>query len=316
MTKKREFISIVISAFNEEENIAELYKNLTNSLLEIKGLDYELIFVNDGSTDKTKEEILKLFVEDSRVRLVDLVRNFGHELAMTAGMDYSKGDGVIFMDADLQHPPELIAQMVSFWKDGTDVVLTKRVDNQEESRVAELRGRFFYKVLNWLSDFEIPAQSPDFRLIDRKYIKVIKEMKENNRMFRGLINWIGVKNTKVIEFIAPERFSGSTKYSYKKLIGLAVDSVLSFSVKPLRFATYFGLIAIVISFIMGATMVVDYLCSENYETTGFATTALLVIFIGSVQLIFLGVIGEYIGRIHMEIKKRPLYVAEFYTNEE
>ncbi|NJO92120.1 MAG: glycosyltransferase [Chloroflexia bacterium] len=219
------------------------------------------------------------------------------------------------MDADLQHPPEIISQMVKYWKDGIDVILTKRIDNEEETKFDKLRGKLFYRILNVLSDFEIPSQMPDFRLIDRKYVEVVKQMKEGNRMFRGLISWIGVKNKRIIEFSSPKRFAGNTKYSNKKLLKLALDSVISFSIKPLRFATYFGIVAIIISAIIGGTMVFDYLTNENYKTTGFATTALLIIFIGSVQLIFLGIIGEYIGRIHLEVKNRPLYIAEYFINE-
>lgn len=316
MRTEKKLISIVVSAYNEEENIFELHRNIDESLKELSDIDCEIIFVNDGSSDNTKLRILELLDKDKRVKLVDLVRNFGHELAMTAGMDYSLGSCVIFMDADLQHPPIIIRDMIKYWQSGVDVVLTKRIDKADESKINKIRGKLFYKILNLLSDFEIPAQAPDFRLIDRKYIEVVKRMKENNRMFRGLISWIGVKNKKVIEFKAPERFAGKSKYSNRKLIRLALDSVLSFSIKPLRFATYFGIIAIIISAIMGATMIFDYLTNENYETTGFATTALLVIFIGSVQLIFLGIIGEYIGRIHLEVKNRPLYVAEYFINKE
>lgn len=316
MKVKRDYISIVISAYNEEENIEKLYEDLCIILKEINGIKYELVFVNDGSTDKTKDKILQLLYNDSNVKLVDLVRNFGHELAMTAGMDYSCGKCVIFMDADLQHPPELISEMVNYWQNGIDVVLTKRTDNFQESRISKWRGKLFYKLLNLLSDFEIPSQAPDFRLIDKKYTDIVKQMKENNRMFRGLISWIGVKNKKVIEFASPKRYAGKTKYSSRKLFRLALDSVVSFSIKPLRFASYFGIIAIIISAIIGATMVFDYLTNEDYKTTGYATTALLIIFIGSVQLIFLGIIGEYIGRIHLEVKNRPLYVAEYFINEE
>ncbi len=316
MKANRSSLSIVISAYNEEENIRELYNALINNLEGIPELSYELIFVNDGSIDGTKAEILQLIDTDSTVKLVDFVRNFGHELAMTAGMDYSKGDSVIFMDADLQHPPDLIPEMLKYWKDGTDLVLTKRTDRFEESKLKRWTGKLFYKLLNLLSDFEIPAQAPDFRLVDRKYIEVVKKMKEGNRMFRGLMSWIGVRNKKIIEFKAPVRHAGKSKYSRRKLLRLALDSILSFSIKPLRFATYFGITAIIISAIMGGTMVWDYLTNENYQTTGYATTALIVIFIGSVQLIFLGIIGEYIGRIHLEVKNRPLYVANYYSNED
>ncbi len=313
--KNREFISIVVSAYNEEENIEALYTQLTAHLQTINNIKYEIIFVNDGSKDTTKSKIINLLKADSKVKLVDFVRNFGHEIAMTAGMDYALGDAVIFMDADLQHPPKLIAEMVKYWQEGVDIVLTKRIDNLQETYFQKLRGKLFYKILNVLSDFEIPAQTPDFRLIDRKYIEVVKQMKENNRMFRGLISWIGVENKKVIEFEAPDRNAGESKYNYRKLMKLAIDSVLSFSIKPLRFAMYFGIFSILICSVLGVYMIVDYLISDNYQTTGFATTSLIVIFLGSVQLLSLGIIGEYIGRIHIESKNRPLYVAEYFPNQ-
>ncbi len=312
---RRDFISIVVSAYNEEDNIDALYAELTAHLKTINNIKYEIIFVNDGSKDATKEKIVTLLQADKNVKLVDFVRNFGHEMAMTAGMDYALGDAVIFMDADLQHPPQFIAQMVKYWKEGTDIVLTKRVENLQETYFQKLRGKIFYKILNALSDFEIPAQTPDFRLIDRKYVEIVKQMKESNRMFRGLISWIGVENKKVIEFEAPDRHAGESKYNYRRLMQLAIDSVLSFSIKPLRFAMYIGLISIMICGLVGGYMVFDYLTNDHYQTTGFATTALIVIFLGSVQLISLGIIGEYVGRIHIESKNRPLYVAEYYPNQ-
>ncbi len=307
----RQFVSIVVSAYNEEANIDELYRQLCKHLQPLN-ITYELIFVNDGSKDATKAKILALQTQDKKVKLVDFVRNFGHEIAMTAGMDFSQGDAVIFMDADLQHPPQLLAQMIHEWQTGKDMVLTKRVDNQAESAFGKWRGKMFYKVLNSLSDFEIPAQTPDFRLIDRKFVTVMQQMKENNRMFRGLISWIGCENQTTLDFEAPKRFAGESKYSVFKLLGLAIDSVLAFSVKPLRFAMYIGIVSIIIASIIGLSMIISYLTTDNYQTTGYATTALLVIFLGSVQLISLGIIGEYIGRIHIESKDRPLYIADFY----
>ncbi len=314
--RNRDFISIVVSAYNEEDSIDALYTQLTSHLETIHSVKYEIIFVNDGSKDATKSKIINLLAKDSNVKLVDFVRNFGHEMAMTAGMDYALGDAVIFMDADLQHPPELIAQMVEYWQKGTDIVLTRRTENLQQTYFQKLRGRVFYKILNALSDFEIPAQAPDFRLIDKKYVRVVKQMKESNRMFRGLISWIGVENKKEIAFEAPDRYAGESKYDYKKLMKLAIDSVLSFSIKPLRFAMYIGIISILICSILGGYMVFDYLTNEHYQTTGFATTVLVVIFLGSVQLISLGIIGEYIGRIHIESKNRPLYVAEYFPNQQ
>ncbi len=316
MTKlsERNNISIVISAYNEEGNIIPLYEEIKKFIGPIEGLNYELIFVNDGSKDKTLDKLYELVKKDKCVKIVNFVRNFGHEIAMTAGMDYAQGNGVIFMDADLQHPPSVLPSLISEWQKGYDIVLTKRTDNLEQSFFQKLKGKLFYKILNSISDTYIPPQNPDFRLIDKKYVEVVKKMKENNRMFRGLISWIGCTNQTVIPFKAPTRFSGSTKYNARKLLKLAIDSVVSFSIKPLKIATYIGLTTALISVLLGIFFVIQFISSETYEYTGFGTTIVMVIFLGSIQLIFLGIIGEYLGRVHMEIKNRPLYVADYITN--
>jgi polyisoprenyl-phosphate glycosyltransferase len=314
--KNKPLISIVISAYNESSNLNELYRQL---IIEINRLNenckFELIFVNDGSTDETLEVLKNLQMTDPSVKIVNFIRNFGHELAMTGGMDYSSGDAVLFMDADLQHPPKLITSIVNDWLNGRDIVLTKRIDNKDQKKWDQLKGIMFYKILNLFSDIYIPAQTPDFRLIDRKYVDIVKSMKENNRMFRGLISWIGCPNQSVIEFSAPQRYSGTTKYSFKSLLRLAIDSMVSFSIRPLRIASYIGMFAAFFAIILGGYFTYDFLTSGTYQFTGYGTTIVMVIFIGSVQLMVLGIIGEYLGRIHMEVKKRPLYIAEFLINE-
>ncbi len=308
-------ISIIVSVYNEQDNLIELYNKILESIEPIDKIDYELIFVNDGSNDNSFS-LLKEFVEkDIHVKLVNLTRNFGHEVAMTAGLDYSSSDCVIFMDADLQHPPGLLPKMINCWLDGTDIVLTRRINSPGVSWINRLKSKLFYKLLNILSDVHIPSQFPDFRLIDKKYVKVIKNMKENNRMFRGIISWLGVKNQIVLDFQAPRRFSGKTKYNSRKLVSLALDSIISFSIRPLRIATYIGIISALLSILLGVVFTIDFLTSETYQFTGYGTTIVMVIFIGSVQLIVLGIIGEYLGRIHIEAKNRPLYIAEFFVNE-
>ncbi|MBN2612989.1 MAG: glycosyltransferase [Bacteroidales bacterium] len=308
-------VSIVVSVYNEQDNLEELNKRIAKVLKEINHSNYELVYVNDGSTDNSFSIIKSFVEEDERIKLVNLYRNFGHEIAMTAGLDYATGDCIIFMDADLQHPPELLPQMVQKWKAGTDIVLTRRTDNLDVSWFGRMKSKMFYKVLNALSDFPIPSQFPDFRLIDRKYADVVKNMKENNRMFRGLISWLGVKNQVIMDFEAPPRFAGKSKYSTRKLLSLAVNSIISFSIKPLRVASYIGIIAAFASIILGIIFTIDFLTSKTYQFTGYGTTIIMVIFIGSVQLIVLGIIGEYLGRIHMEVKNRPLYMAELFLNE-
>lgn len=306
----RKKVSIVISVFNEQENIPALYTALKTTLNPID-FDFEFLFVNDGSTDLSLEILMGLMQDDPRVKVVNLGRNFGHEIAMTAGMDYAHGDCVLFMDADLQHPPALIPQMLVQWQQGYDLVLTHRVGNHQHGLWDKLLNRIFYTLLNILSDSKIPADMPDFRLIDQRYVTVLKQMREHHRLFRGLINWMGIKNHTVLAFEAPARFAGTTKYSFRKLLSLAIDSIISFSIKPLRIATYAGLLAALLSIIMGIYFVYEFLHNPDYSFSGFGTTLVMVVFLGSVQLVVLGIIGEYVGRIHIESKKRPLYFADF-----
>ena len=210
-------VSIVISAYNEEGNVAKLHEELCKELQQVKNTEFEMLFVDDGSKDKTLQEVKKLQKIDQRVKIVQLKRNFGHEIAMTAGMDYAKGDAVIFMDADLQHPPVYIPQMVEAWNNGAEIVLTKRTDNIATSRLYKFCAKTFYWLLNLLSETKIPESMPDFRLIDRKYVDFLKGFNEQDRLFRGLLSWIMPNDkVKVIEFVAPERFSGTTKYNFIK----------------------------------------------------------------------------------------------------
>lgn len=311
----KDSLSIVISAYNEEENVAELHKQLNKTIKETSIKDYEFIFVDDGSKDKTYDELLKLQSKDSHVKIVHFVRNFGHEIAMTAGMDYATGDAVIFMDADLQHPPAYIKEMVKYWQEGTDIVLTKRVENQATSKLYDFCALAFYKILNLLSDTHIPAKTPDFRLIDRKYIEFLKQFNEHDRLFRGLLSWTMPNDkVKVIDFVAPERFAGESKYNFRKSLALAFNSIVQFSTKPLRLSIYLGLITAFISGLLGVWVIIEHFIMKQ-PTPGYATIMTTVIFIGSVQLIVLGIIGEYIGKIHMEVKNRPLYVAEYKEQE-
>lgn len=314
MSKKS--VSIVVSAYNEEGNVEVLYKELKTVLGQAALDQYEIIFVDDGSSDKTHEKCRALQKKDNNVKIVHLKRNFGHEIAMTAGMDYASGDAVIFMDADLQHPPVYIKQMVEEWQNGSDIVLTRRVDNADTSLFYKFCAKSFYKILNLLSDTKIPEKTPDFRLIDRKYIDFLKNFNEQDRLFRGLLSWIMPNDkVKVIDFSAPERLSGESKYNFRKSLQLALNSIVQFSVKPLRFSTYLGLFTAFLSGLLGLYVIGEHFVMHR-PTPGYATIMTTIIFIGSVQLIVLGIIGEYIGKIHMEVKKRPLYMADFEVNEE
>lgn len=311
----KKLVSIVISAYNEAENVDELHRQLSGVLDDITMVDFEILFVNDGSTDRTLERLRALSELDSRIKIVNLLRNFGHEIAMTAGLDHAQGDAVILMDADLQHPPAVVPQLVGEWLAGNDVVLTERSDNCGQSGLRKLLGRGYYRMLNLLSNVPIPANSPDFRLIDRRYVNMLKQMRECDRMFRGMLNWICADNYSTVSFTAPERFAGTTKYTLRASLKLALDGIFQFSVRPLRAATYLGLGAAGLSGILFAYTIVGYLLYD-YPHTGYATLVTAIVFLGSVQLLALGIVGEYIGRMHLEVKKRPLYFAEFITHDE
>ena len=289
----KDSLSIVVSAYNEEANIAALYKELQKTIKKLPLKKVEIIFVNDGSTDKTYDECLKLQKKDKNVKIVNFKRNFGHEIAMTAGMDYAKGD-VIFMDADLQHPPAYIEQMVQAWKNGSEIVLTKRTDNLSTSKLYKFMAAAFYKILNMLSDTHIPEKMPDFRLLDRKYVDFLKNFNEHDRLFRGLLSW-AMPNDKVttIDFIAPERFAGESKYNFAKSLQLALNSIVQFSVKPLRFSIYLGVITAALAGLLGIYVIAEHFIL-NKPTPGYATIMTTIVFIGSVQLIVLGIIGVVI----------------------
>lgn len=308
---KNGLVSVVVSAYNEEGNIEKLYNELKKTL---QGINHEILFVNDGSRDNTLKLCTKFANEDEKVKVVDFERNFGHEIAMTAGLDYAKGDAVIFMDADMQHPPEILLQMIKAWHEGYDVVLTRILKNEQKSFLRTLIVNIYYFILNALSDVKIPRSTPDFRLIGRRYIEILRRMDEQERMFRGMLNWLGVKNAKIIEFTAPKRFAGKTHYNFKASLKLAINSIVQFSIKPLRIATYLGAISAFFAVFFGIYVFYEYFAYSK-AATGYTTTVLLILFFSSVQLIILGIVGEYIGRIHLEVKKRPLYFAKLITKE-
>ncbi len=309
-------VSIIISLYNEEENIQKLFEELylvEQSLSDV--VTFEYICVNDGSSDHTLSLLMQEMKHHPNIKIFNFYRNFGHEIAMTAGMDQSGGDAVIFMDGDLQHPPRLIKEMVYAWLDGYKVVLTQKITKDtEKSFTYKLLSSAYYYVLNRLSDFEIPKDSPDFRLLDREEVEVLKKIDEHDRMFRGMLNFIGYKNYKIIPFEVPKRFAGESKYNYRKSFRLAMDSIMQFSTKPLKVATYLGVISIVLATILGVDTLIEYLF-YNHKRTGYATTMIVILFMSSIQFIILGIIGAYIGKIHIEVKKRPLYFGELIEAE-
>ena len=315
-------IYIIISAYNEQENIPLLIQSLEEKLMEVHH-PYELVFVNDGSKDQTLPILLDAQKNHNNITIVNQSKNFGHEIAMTAGLNYvaeenrnsSNDFGVIFMDADLQHPPEIAAEMIKLWQNGKKLILTKRTDNEDKGLRYKILGNTYYWILNSLSDVKIPRNMPDFRLLDRKYVLWINSLNETDRMFRGMLSLVGLHDAHIIEFTAPKRNAGETKYNFLKLYKLAIDSVIQFSVKPLRLATFIGILGCIFSILfLGFSIYISYIRHE--PKTGFLTLLSVLVFFCSLIIFFLGIIGEYIGRIHIEVKNRPLYFNEVIKNED
>lgn len=297
--------SIIVPAYNEELVIEESYRRLT-AVMESTGSAYELIFINDGSRDKTPELLNDLADKDARVKVLHFSRNFGHQTAVSAGMDYAKGQAVVIIDADLQDPPEVILQMIEKWKQGYDVVYGKRLQRKGETWFKKVTAKAFYRFLNHMTTVEIPVDTGDFRLIDRKVCDVMKGLTEKNRYVRGLISWVGFKQT-AVEYVREERFAGETKYPLKKMVKLAVDATMSFSYKPLRIAGFVGMGLSLASFVY----LVVIICQKIFTDTtvpGWASLIAVMLFFNGVILILQSVTGEYIGRIYEETKNRPLYI--------
>jgi dolichol-phosphate mannosyltransferase len=311
----RETLSIIVSAYNEEGNIKELYRQLKEAVVELPLKAVEIIFVDDGSKDRTLLYCHELQQQDSAVAIVKLARNFGHEIAMRAGMDYAKGEAVIFMDADLQHPPAYIRQMVTMWQSGKDIVLTKRADNKGASKTHGLWGGLFYRLINFLSDVEIPRNAPDFRLIDRKYVSYVQAFNERDSLFRGILSLVTslkADNIGMIEFNAPKRIAGESSYTFLRYVKLAIDSILQFSVRPLYLSLWLAIVTGMLACSLGVYVIVEHYVLKH-PTPGYATIVAAIVFMGSMNLFVLAIIGAYVGKIHMETKKRPLYFAELIT---
>lgn len=300
--------SVVVPMYNEEEVIPVTYQRLTD-VMEKANVNYEIIFVNDGSRDKTAELLNEICDNDKRVKLLDFSRNFGHQIAITAGMDYSCGQCIVVIDGDLQDPPELIPAMIEKWKDGYDVVYGKRISRQGESIFKKLTAAIYYRLLRSMTDVSIPVDTGDFRLIDRKVCDALKEVKERNRYVRGLISWLGFKQTS-IEFERQERFAGETKYPLRKMLKLAFDGITTFSYKPLKLASYIGTIISLGSFAYLIFVIVQRLFFPETVQPGWASTLAVSLFFNGITLLMLGIMGEYVGRIYDEVKGRPLYIIK------
>jgi len=303
--------SVVVPVYNEEQVVLETYGRLKKIMDSLKG-PYEIIFVNDGSRDKTALIANEICETDKNVKLIDFSRNFGHQLAITAGMDYSSGSAVIVIDADLQDPPEVIPKMIEKWKEGYDVVYGKRMERKGETLFKKTTAKIFYRLLRKMTDVDIPLDAGDFRLIDRKVCEALKQVNERNRFIRGIISWLGFKQTGV-EFAREKRFAGETKYPFRKMLKFALDAVASFSYKPLKLASYCGMLLSVFSF--AYLMVVIYLRLFTGTTVqGWASTLAVSLFFNGIVLLMLGIIGEYVARIYDEAKGRPLYIIRSMKN--
>ncbi len=298
--------SIVAPIFNEIDNLLELYRRV-KEVLESSGETWELLLVDDGSTDGSTEKIRELAGADERVRPVIFARNFGHQIAITAGWDYACGNAVITIDSDLQDPPEVILDLIEKWKEGYEVVYAVRTEREGESWFKLWTASLFYRIIYRITDVKIPLDTGDFRLMDRKVVDVIKTMRERHRFPRGMSAWVGFKQIGV-KYKRAARVAGETKYPFRKMLRLALNAVTSFSYFPLQVATYIGFVAAGIA-ILAIPVVIYMRITGSQAFFGQATTLIAVLFLGGVQLISLGILGEYIGRLYDEAKGRPLYIV-------
>lgn len=298
--------SIIAPIYNEVENIPELYRRV-KEVMDSCGETWELILVDDGSVDGSTEKIRELAKADKKIRPVIFARNFGHQVAITAGWDYARGDAIVIIDADLQDPPEVILQLAEKWKEGYEVVYAVRGEREGESWFKKFTAAMFYRLIRWITDVNIPVDTGDFRLMDRKVVNVLKQMKERHRFPRGMSAWVGFKQIGVI-YNRAARVAGVTKYPFNKMLKLALNAITSFSYFPLQVATYFGFFSAGIAIIAIPVVAVLRLAGSQFFE-GQTTTLVSVLFLGGVQLISLGVLGEYIGRLYDEVKGRPLYIV-------
>lgn len=306
-------ISVVIPMYYEEEVVKECYSKMSEVLQKINEYDYELICVDDGSRDKTLRILEQLAVNDEKLKVISFTRNFGHQCAVAAGLKYASGDVVVIIDADLQDPPELIPEMLKLWEQGNEVVYGKRKKREGESAFKLFTAKIFYKTLNALSDVDIPRDTGDFRLVDRKVIDVMNSMPEHNKFLRGLWGWIGFKQVPY-EYERKERVAGKTKYPLKKMLKLASDGIIGFSTKPLKIVGLLGIISIFISIAILIYSLISYAYGLNNLTVGWTSIMVTITLFSGVQLFSIWIMSEYIGRIYDESKRRPEYIVEKLIN--
>lgn len=306
LAKQKPVYSVVAPVFNEIGCVEEFYNRISGVMGSLRAA-WELVLVDDGSTDGSTEIIRSLAKKNPHVRPVIFARNFGHQIAVTAGLDYARGDAVVVIDADLQDPPEVILDLIAKWKEGFEVVYAVRRKREGESWFKLFTASAFYRVIYRITDVKIPLDTGDFRLMDRKVVNVMGQMRERHRFLRGMAAWVGYRQVGV-EYDRKERFAGSTKYPLSKMLKLALNAITSFSYFPLQMATYLGFICAALS-IVAIPVVIVLRLSHGAALLGQATTLIMVLFLGGVQLITLGILGEYIGRIYDEVKGRPLYIV-------
>lgn len=313
MENEKKLVTILVPAYNEQEVLNLLYDRLRNLMEEQSTYNFEILFVNDGSKDDTLKIIQELRKNDDRVCYLNLSRNFGKETAMIAGLDYSKGDSVIIIDADLQDPPELIPEMLKYWEEGYDDVYAKRKSRKGETFMKKFTSKMYYKTLQSVTNIEIQKDTGDFRLLDRRCVEALKSMRESERYTKGLFSFIGY-NKKEILYDRDPRAAGQTKWNYGKLINLSIDGLTSFTTAPLRWAAIFGILVSLAGFLYMLVIIFKAIFN-GIDVPGYASTMVVILFLGGLQLIFLGVIGEYLGRAFYETKGRPLYFVDRYNDE-
>lgn len=310
MAQKRQLISIVVPFYNEGEGIDCFYQAIFPILNEVPSVDFELVCVDDGSRDDTLQKLIGLVNRDPRFRVVELSRNFGKEAALTAGIDAACGDAVIPIDADLQDPPELIPALIAIWQQGADVVLARRTDRSSDAFIKRKTAELFYRLHNRLSNVKIPENVGDFRLMDRAAIDALKQLPERQRFMKGLFAWVGFKTT-TIDYTRNPRVAGMTKFSGWKLWNFALEGITSFSTAPLRIWTYIGGVGAITTFIY-AVFIILRTVMQGVDVPGYASLLVAILFFGSLQLISIGLLGEYVGRVYLETKQRPTYLVRKY----
>ena len=313
MEENNKKITIVVPMYNEEKVVEECYKRIKINLEKIEKYDYEIIFVNDGSKDRTLEILENKAQSDKKIKIISFSRNFGHQAAVSAGLQNVTGDAIIIIDADLQDPPELIPDMLKLWEQGNDIVYGKRIKRDGENLFKLFSAKMFYKTLNVLSDVDIPADTGDFRLVDRKVVDIINTFPEHNKFFRGLFSWVGYKQIPY-EYERKERFAGKTKYPLKKMLKLASDGIISFSTKPLRLVGVLGMISILVSILLCIYAIISYIYHLNNLSAGWTSIMVAITFFSGIQMMTSWIIAEYIGRIYDETKGRPQYIIDKKIN--